>query len=614
MKLQEVELGGFKSFAKPTRLNFADGLTAVIGPNGSGKSNLAEAVRWVLGEQSLKALRGKDSQDVIFAGTSEARRAGRAYVRLRFDNEDGRFGLDEPEVEIGRSLTTGGISEYTLNSQPVRLLDLQQLLAEAGIGTRTYTVISQGTVDRYLTASPAERKELFDDACGIKPLQLKATQSGNKLARSLHLAQELSAIVAELLPRLRVLEREVHKRQERERLEGEYETKQARWLHQAWYERHQELANLRSRSEELAVDSERAGKKRERLENELLEGNEPLAMDIRQPGKANETTLLRKSLAVIEAVLSGKTISSAALEKLRNEIRARLMPGRDHLRQGPRTSKHELQQAREEELAAEREIGAVQAGLEQAAAAADSLRQEILRERGSDFFQKVQTTPPPMGGSDEREIRRLGDELARLGEADPFALKEYEETKDRYDQLGRQLQDIQATADRLETLLARLRKEMDARFQQKFRQIQGAFARFFQQLFDGGNATLLLTDEGLPAGQAGIEIAAAPPGKRPRHIHLLSGGEKALTSLALLLAILETQAPPFIVLDEVDAALDEANSQRFATMLETMAAKTQCIVITHNRETMSKADTLYGVTMQQEGISAVYSVRLRELA
>ncbi|HSX24678.1 MAG TPA: AAA family ATPase [Candidatus Andersenbacteria bacterium] len=155
MRLLSVEIQGFKSFANLTHLTFGSGVTGVIGPNGSGKSNVAEAIRWVLGEQSMKMLRGKERSDVIYSGN--ANHASRARVTLTFDNESGRFPIPAAEISISRTLSRNGESEYAINSEPVRLIDLQQMLAEAGIGTKSYTVISQGIIDKYLTANPEGR-------------------------------------------------------------------------------------------------------------------------------------------------------------------------------------------------------------------------------------------------------------------------------------------------------------------------------------------------------------------------------------------------------------------------------------------------------------------------
>lgn len=196
MRLLSADIQGFKSFAKRVHVSLGPGITGVIGPNGSGKSNIAEAIRWVLGEQSVKALRAKERTDVLYSGSIGT--VDRAFVQLTLDNESGKFPIDAAEIALARTLYRDGESNYTVNGEDVRLLDLQHMLAQAGIGTKSYAVISQGTVDQYLTATPAARRELFDEATGIKPLKITLNSSNLKLARAQTHADEIRAVLAEL--------------------------------------------------------------------------------------------------------------------------------------------------------------------------------------------------------------------------------------------------------------------------------------------------------------------------------------------------------------------------------------------------------------------------------
>ena len=162
MYLKRLEIQGFKSFAKKTTLEFGQGITAIVGPNGSGKSNTADCLRWVLGEQSAKLMRGKKSEDVIFAGSDKKGRAGFAEVIATFDNRDHKIPLDAAEVAIGRRITRSGESEYLLNGTRVRLLDIIDLVLKSNIGTSRYTVIGQGTIDQMILTGPTEIKNLID--------------------------------------------------------------------------------------------------------------------------------------------------------------------------------------------------------------------------------------------------------------------------------------------------------------------------------------------------------------------------------------------------------------------------------------------------------------------
>lgn len=167
MYLKRIEIHGFKSFANKIILDFHDGITGIVGPNGSGKSNVADAVRWVLGEQSARQLRGSKMEDVIFAGTQARKPLGYAYVALTMDNSDHKLPIDFDEVTIARRVYRSGESEYLINNAPCRLKDVQELFMDTGIGKEGYSIIGQGQIDRILSGKPEDRRELFDEAAGI---------------------------------------------------------------------------------------------------------------------------------------------------------------------------------------------------------------------------------------------------------------------------------------------------------------------------------------------------------------------------------------------------------------------------------------------------------------
>src|SRR3989338_6859120 len=163
MYLQKIDIQGFKSFAHPTTLVFNKELTAIVGPNGSGKSNVADAIRWALGEQSLKLLRGKKSDDVIFAGSDAKSRLGFAKVTLHLQNEKREAGIDYEQVVIERAVDRSGESEYSINGYKVRLTDVQLLLAKAHVGQKSYSVIGQGMIDTLLSFTAQELRDFFDE-------------------------------------------------------------------------------------------------------------------------------------------------------------------------------------------------------------------------------------------------------------------------------------------------------------------------------------------------------------------------------------------------------------------------------------------------------------------
>lgn len=227
MYLKKLEISGFKSFANTTTLQFipprqgAFSVTAIVGPNGSGKSNIADAIRWVLGEQSLKQLRGKKSEDVIFGGSEGRGKLSLASVSMVLDNHDHRAAIDYEELVITRRLYRNGESEYLINGNQVRLLDLQLLLAQTQFGHGSYGVIGQGMIDRLLLQTPAERKYFFDEAVGIKEFQIKRHQSYLKLTRTQENIVQAQRLLQEVEPHLKTLRRQVKKLTERQNVEAE---------------------------------------------------------------------------------------------------------------------------------------------------------------------------------------------------------------------------------------------------------------------------------------------------------------------------------------------------------------------------------------------------------
>ena len=167
MYLKSIEVQGFKSFAHKTRFEFHNGITGIVGPNGSGKSNVADAVRWVFGEQSAKQLRGSSMQDVIFAGTVLRKPQSFASVAITLDNSDRALNMDSDEVTVQRKVYRSGESEYILNGAQCRLKDVNELFYDTGIGKEGYSIIGQGQIDRILSGKADERRELFDEAAGI---------------------------------------------------------------------------------------------------------------------------------------------------------------------------------------------------------------------------------------------------------------------------------------------------------------------------------------------------------------------------------------------------------------------------------------------------------------
>jgi chromosome segregation protein len=209
------------------------------------------------------------------------------------------------------------------------------------------------------------------------------------------------------------------------------------------------------------------------------------------------------------------------------------------------------------------------------------------------------------------EITELRGKIERLGNVNLDAIQEQESLEERHNFLATQVQDLTESKTQLEQLINKLNKQSRDKFVETFEQIRGNFQQVFRKLFGGGKADIVL-EESDDVLEAGIEVIAKPPGKETRSISLLSGGEKSMTALALLFAVFRTKPSPFCFLDEVDAALDEANNERFNLLLRDFEIDSQFIVITHSKRTMSIADMLFGITMQQPGVSKRIAVRFDE--
>ena len=263
MYLEKLEIQGFKSFANKNTLIFPGlinggkrGLTSIVGPNGSGKSNIADAIRWVLGEQSLKTLRGKKSEDVIFSGSDQKNQLSFAEVSLILNNQDKsalrnindlqpessdskevsdfnlvKEFLKSDEIIIARRIYRSGDSEYLINNKRVRLADIQMLLAKASVGQKTYSVIGQGMVENFLNTNASERKDFFDEATGVKQFQIKREMSLNKLENSYENLQQVEMLLTEIRPRLKSLTRQVERLKKRSELETELNNHQFNYYH-----------------------------------------------------------------------------------------------------------------------------------------------------------------------------------------------------------------------------------------------------------------------------------------------------------------------------------------------------------------------------------------------
>ena len=365
--LKALELVGFKSFADKTRFDFPPGITVVVGPNGSGKSNVVDAIRWVLGEQSIKNLRGKEMVDVIFNGSASRRPLNSAEATLVFDNSDHRLPVDSAEVAVTRRVYRSGEGEYLLNRQPCRLRDIRDLFSGTGAATEAYSVIEQGKVDILLQSSPRDRRAIFEEAAGISRFKVKKVEALRRLERVEQNLLRLRDIVDEVEGRLNSVRQQAGKARRYKELADRLQ--QLR-IHVGWADWRQFTAKLEASAAEIsALQAEIAGAavEIEAIETRGLSLETEMA-DIDRLIRTSDSRIAanRERLAALESTIEHERLRVAELE----EQSAR------HRRQaaslGVRTSDVE------EQMQATRDAAAAAQSLHQQTAAQLAERQQAL--------------------------------------------------------------------------------------------------------------------------------------------------------------------------------------------------------------------------------------------
>lgn len=269
MRLKRLSLHGYKTFASRTSFEFNEGITAIVGPNGSGKSNIADAIRWVLGEQSFSTLRGKRTTDMIFAGSQQRSRAGMAQAILTLDNSGGWLPIDYSEIEIGRRAYRSGENEYLLNGQKVRLKDVNELLGSSGLAQRTYTIIGQGLVDQALSLRADERRLLFEEAAGISHYKMRRADTLRRLQETSHNLERLHDIVSEIRPRLSSLKRQANRAKNYEQVAADLRYHLRIFYGYKWEQTSEKIQQSRYNSEITKQEWETAHQNVLTVQNEL---------------------------------------------------------------------------------------------------------------------------------------------------------------------------------------------------------------------------------------------------------------------------------------------------------------------------------------------------------
>ncbi len=269
MYLKKLSIQGFKSFANRTVFDYGPGITAVVGPNGSGKSNVADAVRWVLGEQSTRLLRARKQEDVIFSGTVERKAVGMAEVILTLDNEDRWLPLDFGEVEVGRRVYRNGESEYLLNGSRVRLRDVIDLLMQGDVGQNSYTIMGQGLVDEVLTMGADERRNFLDEAADVKRFRHKVKEANDRLFATRGNIERVELVISEIEPRLAQLRRQAERAAEHRKLQAELIDLLRAYYGHRWSEAHNQIVRARAALDQRTAENAEASRRVDSLREQI---------------------------------------------------------------------------------------------------------------------------------------------------------------------------------------------------------------------------------------------------------------------------------------------------------------------------------------------------------
>ncbi len=536
MYLKRLALHGFKSFANRTTLEFSPGITAIVGPNGSGKSNLADSIRWVLGEQSMRQLRGKRSDDVIFAGGAGRNEMQMAEVGLVLDNSAGWLPSEYSEVTVSRRSFRSGETEYLMNGQRGRLKDVLLLLAQARIGHDSYTVIGQGLVDQALSARAEERRALFEDAAGIRQFQSQRADAEQKLALTQSNLARLQDILGEIEPRLGPLAEQARRARDFVGAQDELTRLLRQWYRHQW--------SVLQEGRQRAQEQERQTQAQiETLEEALVKQDEELAAIQREREETlTETNLLRRErgevggrLQASERDLAVARERLASLDRQQTEIEAE-----QEQQQTAISVAQERVAALEEQLAhAEEQAGRMEEALDELERTQHAARQEQEREEARlRAAQRDVIQAQARLGASQTELgrlqRQLGDRnraLAARRETTSQAQRRFEqieaqvaERRNVYEEARGALESLTAERERIGADLAvataeveRLRIEIaDAERERRALAERMALLEEWRRSlegFDGGARALLeATDDARPpvVGVLGQLISVAP--------------------------------------------------------------------------------------------------------
>ena len=637
LHLKELEIFGFKSFGEKTLLVFPAQLTVVVGPNGSGKSNVVDAIRWGLGDQSYRNLRIAESSDVIFAGE---KKPNFAYVRIAFESEN-------ESIEIQRRIEKNGDHEYFINQQSVRLKDIQRVLAEHQIGTKGFTVINQGSADMFIKATPQERHVMLGEILGTRALELKKIET----KRNLQIVRERLKIakikLKGLQPQAELALREQDKKEKKEQLQ-----KAHRQLSEKVNAQKKYLLKTRLKDSEVSIAEHKKNFQQFTAQSEALseglqkqqEGKEEAELQKQESElwkqrsaileKKQEQKQPPKILSLFEMVKQKlqQMLSYEKIEDMKKGV-YEVIAFIDHpVYEGNQENENE-NDTKQELIDIDAKITDTQKKLKEVQkntqdqsrifqghlSQLKAMQEKVFQEKHSiEIAEKeqddIKTQLAQLEGIQEVQYvdfstlvsrqQHTHEELMRIGDIDEEIIKKGDRIVKKIGLLQHHIADLEAGYEKTKIMLDDYQNEIYTRFQSGVKGINQALIEYFHKFY-GGTAKLVLEDE------QQVHISIDHPEKKVKILEALSGGEKALFSIALIFALIKIANPPFLVLDEIDAALDENNAHKFGEFLKELSHQTQFVVISHNRTTMETGDILYGVSMQKGG-SKIFSLKLKD--
>ena len=764
MYLKNITLQGFKSFKNKSRLFFEPGISVIVGPNGSGKSNVADAISWVLGEQSPKSLRGSSMGDVIFKSKNEE--MGIAEVSLMFDNSTKLFNTEFREVKFTRRVFMRGGSEYFINSSPCRLIDIQELTADSGIGKGLNIIINQGQINEIAVLKPIERKAIIEEVLGISKHKNRRDKSLSKLQKVKNDVDRIDDLMEEIKRTMDPLEIEAKRAQKHaeifnllkdeeislfiahlNHLNNEWESENESYRknkdelkeiaskilsaekekndllkltnkeqdeYEFWKNKIDWFNSEKNRLESITalIESKKSvfstlynmldlkfnssmeninepqvslekgrngidisslqkiSNGLKRIDGLLLKFLENLKKTLKDKNTVcyveNEGNLIieeiKKLYKIIETSQRGKdavskkesqkgnekkidnfkkrldririikNICMTNLERSRKihsilngylsvseDIKNKLYPEferRSSLVSGSQDKINELgsrlNQLNISRSNLENSIYKIDLKKEQIKEKVEAITENIV-DNYNLSIDYVLKSYNPSGDIKQSEVKvkRFKNEIKKYVNVNPNAAIEYNRIKERFDFLANQRLDLVESKKNLEELIKDMNERIADYFFKKFDEINRCFKNYFKILFPLGEGEMQLEKiDSESDDEIGVDLKVDIGNNKFVSLSLLSGGEKTLVSIAFLFSIYSINSSPFYVFDEVDATLDDVNISRFLTLVKKFSEKQQIIIITHQKRTMEVADTIYGVTMQSNGVSKIISEKI----